>query len=100
MDIDPFSETPISFAEAARRLPRLRNGRPVSPATLWRWASHGLRGVRLETVRVGGTCCTSLEALRRFFERIGLSAGDRPSAPQLSTRRAEAGGAELDRLGI
>jgi hypothetical protein len=97
VSIDPLSETTLPLAEAARRLPRLRSGRPVHPSTLWRWACHGLRGVRLETVRVGGTACTSLEALRRFF---AASAGDPPSPTVPGTRRAETSAAELDRIGI
>ena len=72
MAIDPAAETLRSFAEAARRLPPLRKGRPVSPTTVWRWATRGVRSrsgvtVRLETLKVGGTCCTSDEALARFF---------------------------------
>ena len=42
----------ITLAEAARRLPRI-DGRKVCDVTLWRWARRGLRGVRLEYVRVG-----------------------------------------------
>ncbi len=38
---------------------------------LYRWATEGLRGVHLETIQVGGTLCTSIEALQRFFERLG-----------------------------
>jgi hypothetical protein len=68
--INTLTETVVPFAEAARRLPRLRGDRPVNPATLWRWASSGLRGVVLETCRVGGTRCTSLEALSRFFAAL------------------------------
>jgi hypothetical protein len=79
--IDPLSEVVVPFAEAARQLPRLRRGRPVSPATLWRWASHGLRGVHLETCRVGGTTCTSLAALRRFFAALGGTAASPVPAP-------------------
>ncbi len=70
MAIDPLTETTIPLAEAAHRLPRLRAGRPVSPSTLWRWASSGIRNIHLETVRVGGTTCTSTEALSRFFARL------------------------------
>jgi hypothetical protein len=29
-----------------------------------------VRGIRLEVIRVGGTLCTSVEALQRFFERL------------------------------
>jgi hypothetical protein len=68
--INALSETLLTFAQAARRLPRLRNDRPVAPATLWRWASVGLRGVRLETTKVGGSTCTSVEALERFFAAL------------------------------
>lgn len=65
--IDLTSETLVSFAEACGRLPKRRAGRPSHPSTLYRWASSGLRGIRLETIQVGGTLCTSIEALQRFF---------------------------------
>ena len=78
MAIDPNTETLRPLAEAARRLPALRGGRPVNPTTLWRWATRGVRSrggltVKLETLKVGGTCCTSDEALARFFQ--GLTGG-------------------------
>ena len=64
------NEKIISFVEACKRLPHRRAGRPVHPATLYRWANIGLKGIKLETVQVGGTLCTSLEALQRFFDRL------------------------------
>ena len=67
--IDPLLEEILPLAEAARRLPRLRAGRPTHPSTLWRWASRGIRGVRLETVRVGGTCCTIYGGTKALFRR-------------------------------
>jgi hypothetical protein len=70
MPIDPLSEELLTFSQAARRLPRLRNDRPVSPATIWRWGTVGLRGVKLETTKVGSVNCTSVEALRRFLARL------------------------------
>lgn len=75
MAIDMFKEEVISFAEAARRLPRRRAGRKPHVSVLYRWAKDGLRSqdgmeVRLETIQVGGTKCTSLEALQRFFDRL------------------------------
>jgi hypothetical protein len=75
MAIDPLSEKLRSFAEAAQRLPALRGGKPVNPSTVWRWTTRGVRArtgilVRLEAIRVGGTCCTSDEALRRFFRAL------------------------------
>jgi hypothetical protein len=97
--IDVLSEETISLAAAARRLPRLRAGRPVSAATVWRWASHDLRGVRLEVARCGGTTVTSPAALRRFFDALG----DKPESPlPAPTRdgRAEQVAAELEAIGI
>ena len=68
--IDARSEELVSLREAARLLPRRRGDRRPHIATLYRWAKHGLRGVVLETLQVGGTLCTSREALQRFFESL------------------------------
>ncbi len=38
-------------------------------ATIYRWIQRGIKGVRLESVKIGGTHCTSVEAVRRFIER-------------------------------
>lgn len=67
--INPLDPDILSLADAAKRLPRF-NGRRVHVSTIWRWASHGLRGIRLETTRLGGRACTSLTALRRFFDAL------------------------------
>jgi hypothetical protein len=88
MAIDTATETLRSFSEAARRLPPLRKGRPVHPATLWRWATRGVRtrdgiSVRLETLKLGGTCCTSDEALARFFRALSA---DRLQSPETADR--------------
>lgn len=68
--IDYTTEEVVSLGTAAHRLPRCRGGRPVNPSTLWRWATRGLRGVRLETIRVGGSTCTSTEAVKRFLAAL------------------------------
>ena len=94
--IDPFSEHTFPLAEAARRLPRLRNNRPVSVSTLWRWALRGLRGVVLETALVGGVRVTSAAALRDFFARLDR----RPASPRPTAVNKDAVGKELDRVGI
>ena len=70
-----LQEDCISLAKAARRLPRVRGSKPPHPSTLYRWATQGRRSrnrvrVRLEMIRVGGTNCTSIEALERFFDRL------------------------------
>ena len=52
----------ISLREAAEVLP----GNP-SPATLSRWAHHGVRGTRLATVLVGGRRYTTPAAINTFL---------------------------------
>jgi hypothetical protein len=64
------SETVVTFAEATKLLPRRRAGRKPHISTLYRWASRGLKGVVLETIQIGGTTCTSREALQRFFDEL------------------------------
>ena len=69
--IDIQTEEVVSLTEAAKskHLPRRRKGKRPHPATLFRWSTRGCRGVKLETIQCGGTRCTSVEALQRFFER-------------------------------
>ena len=89
MPIDPLSETTLSLSQAARRLPRLRAGRPVHPSTVWRWAMTGLRGIRLETAMIGGVRVTSEAALRRFFAEVG-NASQLSGASSVSMMRSAA----------
>src|SRR4051794_36589091 len=49
----------LSLAEAARLVPAFRPGKSTHAATIWRWATKGVRlfggiVVRLETCRCGG----------------------------------------------
>lgn len=97
--IDPLSEDTFPLSAIGRRLPRLRRNRPIHPSTGWRWAERGLKGIRLETIKIGGVTCTSAEALRRFFAAL---TGCPPKLQQLPTRRRELrqADAELAREGI
>ena len=38
-----------------------------SPAKCWRWYTHGIAGVKLQTWLVGGSRLTNLEAVRQFI---------------------------------
>jgi hypothetical protein len=71
--IDSTVENPIPLAVAARLVPPRRNGKRTHISTLYRWATVGVRGVVLETLQVGGSRCTSREALQRFYERLSAS---------------------------
>jgi Protein of unknown function (DUF1580) len=88
----------LTFTEAAKLLP----GRP-NVATLWRWRTVGCRGVKLETVLVGGKRFTSREALQRFVDAT-TAAGDGTESKPRTNRQREASIAaaerEMDRAGI
>lgn len=69
MAINIDNEEAMSLAEAAKSLPRV-NGRRPSLSTLWRWCRKGLKGVRLDYLRVGRKIVTSREAMNRFFAAL------------------------------
>jgi hypothetical protein len=101
MTFDIGAEAPITLRQAARLLPRRRAGRPAHVSTLYRWALRGLRGVTLETIQIGGTLCTSREALQRFFARLSRA---QPAPAQATTalrrRAVQRADEELDQIGI
>lgn len=61
---------------AARRLPWIKGrcGNDLSLASMTRWCTRGVRGVVLETIRIGGTIYTSEEATLRFIDKLNPSA--------------------------
>ena len=78
-EYDLLAEGCITFAQAARMLPSTRGKKHTCPATVARWALSGLRirtGIRtgeivcLEYIKLGGTNCTSRQAIGRFFARL------------------------------
>ena len=100
--IDIHAENLLPLSQAAK-LPcfaNRRNGRPISACTLARWALHGVRGVKLETV-VLATRMTSAEAIARFSERLSTVADGQAQAlpPPLTTNRQRQIEAAEQRLG-
>jgi hypothetical protein len=83
--IDISSEALLTFSDAAASLPRRRAGRKTNVSTLYRWSEHGLRGVKLEIIFIGGSRCTSSQALQRFFDRILDSRTNRGSVGSVQT---------------
>jgi hypothetical protein len=63
-------------------LPRRRKGARLNFSTVWRWALRGVHGIRLRTVVVGGTRCTSERWLREFFAAL---AGNPITTPAIRT---------------
>ena len=77
--VDAAGEPLISLSQLAKRVRRSRNGRPVAPSTVHRWRHPGIRGVRLECVRVGGTWFTTIAAYQAWVAR--LTAAGTPGEP-------------------
>ena len=100
--IDALTEQIISLTDAARILPARRGGKRVHVSCIYRWTNAGCRGVILESIQIGGTRCTSREALARFFDRLTHSQGDAPPLRTLAKRQraSEAAAEELGRMGI
>ena len=105
--IDPNAETLLSLTQAAKTLPARRAGKRPHTSCVYRWTKGGCKGVVLESIQVGGTRCTSREALARFFERLTYANGpnaDRPETPRRRVRRRQrevsAAVAELEREGL
>lgn len=68
--IDVEMEHVLTFAAAAKHVGKLKGSKAIAFQTLHRWATRGCSGVVLETIFVGGSRCTSTEALQRFFAAV------------------------------
>ena len=66
--IDIAREQLISLHEVPTILPPRPSGKRLHISTIYRWVQRGIRGIRLEVVKVGGTTYTSREALQRFVQ--------------------------------
>ncbi len=82
MGIDIQNETLVQFTHAPKHIP----GRPHI-ATVHRWRLRGARGVKLESILVGGKRFTSTEAIERFIEATTAAADGEP-VPRTETSKA------------
>ncbi len=73
--IDILTENVITLSDATKLLPKRRRDKQPYPGTLKNWAKFGLKNVFLETIVVGNTTCTSVEALQRFLEALTAASG-------------------------
>ena len=69
MSIDFEKDELLSIPDAPKNIP----GRP-SPRTVRSWMNPGIRGVRLETILLGGRRWTSKQALKEFVDRVTMAA--------------------------
>ena len=100
--IELRTEDVASLTVAAEWFPPRRKGRKPNVSTLYRWAKSGCRGIALETVQVGGTKCTSREAVQRFVERLthGEDRTENSSVETQRSPRSDVVGRELDEAGL
>ena len=90
--IDVKTETLFQFSKARSEFP---DGKRRSLATMHRYRLHGVRGTRLETVLIGGSRCTSAEAISRF---IAAQNATETSVPQFSPSQRQRQAETADRL--
>jgi hypothetical protein len=99
--IDITKEQMLSLKMAARLIPG-RDGKPVHLSTIWRWILKGRRGVKLESIVIGGSRFTSREAMTRFIE--ALNPEQQPvgtiRTSQQRLRASERAAEDLERAGI
>lgn len=62
-----LTEDVISLSETQSEIQKITKRRP-DKATLTRWIHRGVRGTRLEAVRLGNQIFTSRQAVTRFIE--------------------------------
>jgi len=96
--IDTKSESILTFTEATKHLPRRRRNKRPSLATFYRWANDGIGDVRLEWIRIGGTRCTSKEALQRFFEALTLQAQAKSQTDTAADREIDPAVAKAEKV--
>jgi hypothetical protein len=99
MPIDVEAETLVHFPDARSAF---HGGRRVSLASLHRWRLNGVRGVKLETILIGGLRYTSRESIARFI--AAQNAADVPAAPTITAtqrrKQSEAARLALQEVGL
>ncbi|TWU34876.1 DUF1580 domain-containing protein [Novipirellula artificiosorum] len=91
--IDLSKETSIPLSEVPRHVPK-RRGKKVHYSTVYRWATKGTRGRKLETVMSGGIRYTTLESIERFLH---TSIDRTPALPESDLAAVQAA---LDAAGL
>jgi hypothetical protein len=89
--IDWQAEDLMTMTQASKEIP----GRPAL-STLWRWANKGCRGIKLDTLMVGGTRYTSTRAVQQFFEAITRASAETPDGDAGQSRQRVIAYAELE----
>ncbi|QDS99245.1 DUF1580 domain-containing protein [Adhaeretor mobilis] len=72
---NPKPNKHVALTDVPALLPK-RRGKKVHHSTVYRWATKGVRGRVLESVKVGNVRFTTVSALNRFFEPKTSRDGD------------------------
>ena len=102
--IDVSCEKLIRLEDVRDYIPSGRRGKKLSKAVMYRWALKGVTGILLETVKVGGSRFTTVEAIERFISAQNggpsLPENTLPASPTQRKRAAERAGNQLAKYGI
>lgn len=106
--IDITQEELIRLEDVRNYVPSCRKGKRLSKTVPFRWAAKGVRGVVLETLKIGGARYTSIDAIQRFAAslhspQLAGPPSSNPSPPANALRSAGKGmtaTAELDAMGF
>jgi hypothetical protein len=77
---DLSEDQPLSLTDAAEFLGKL-TGRKPHVSTLWRWCLKGCRGVRLESICIGGKRFVTAAALEKFIADSTAARDGQPQKP-------------------
>jgi hypothetical protein len=80
----PSNES-LSLTEAAVWIARMTGSRQPHVSTVNRWALHGVRGVRLQGVRVGAKFWTTPDSIAAFLDALNKRSGERQCIIRAST---------------
>jgi hypothetical protein len=99
---DADAKIPLTRVPGLKGLPPRRRDSRLHVRTVFRWATSGVRGVRLRTTLVGGQRCTTLADLNAFFAAVAGARQSAPGRPPVARPTPPRSGvdADLDRLGL
>ena len=98
--IDSTTEHLVPIRDVPKCLPPRPTGKRIHVSAVYRWLQRGVHGIRLESIKIGGTTYTSREALQRFADKLTQPASDHTSASTSTTatrqRQINRAGQEVD----
>ena len=91
---------PLAEVPAHPAVPKKR-GHRVHVSAVFRWASRGLRGHKLETARCMGVICTTKSAISRFNSRLnGIAINSSVRTPGRRLKEIARAERELEASGL